>query len=105
MTPTVTLWSDACEYGIGAYNEKGMAWCWYIPTRKHGVLTLNLMEFLDSELSPYMTIHQLGHGDHVLSFMDSSSALVWMHKASFDPVNEGGHDMVARWLDWTLISN
>ena len=29
--PTVTLWSDTCKYGIGGYNDKGMAWLWYIP--------------------------------------------------------------------------
>ena len=23
-TPTVTIWSDTCEYGIGGYNDKGM---------------------------------------------------------------------------------
>ena len=28
-----------------------------------------------------------------------------MHKASFDPVNEGGYDTVARWLDWTIVIN
>ena len=31
MTPTVTLWSDACEYGIEGYNNKGMTWFWSIP--------------------------------------------------------------------------
>ena len=52
-----------------------------------------------------MTIHQLEHVSHVLAFMDSSSALGWMHKASFDPVNKGGHDTVAGWMGWTLVSN
>ena len=52
-----------------------------------------------------MTIQQLEHGSHVLDFTDISSALGWMHKAYFYPVNERGHDTVARWLGWTLISN
>ena len=28
-----------------------------------------------------------------------------MHKSSSNPVNEGGHDTVARWLGCTLVSN
>ena len=95
-TPTVTLWSDACKYGIGLYNNKGIAWRCYIPPECHGVIRLNLLEFLASSVSIYMTIQQLGHGDHILAFTDISSSLSWMHKSSFEPVNEGGHDTVAR---------
>ena len=47
-TPTVTLWSDTCEYGIRGYNNKGMAWRWYIPHKWYAVLTLNLLAFLAS---------------------------------------------------------
>ena len=104
-TPTVTLWSDTYEYGIGWYNDKGMAWSWYIPPEWHGVLTLNLLGFLVSEVFIYMNIQQQGHGSHVLAFMDSSSALGWMHKSSFDPVKKVCHGTVARWLGWTLVSN
>ena len=52
-----------------------------------------------------MNIQKLVHGAHVLAFADSSSALVWMHKAYFDPVNNLVYDTVAQWLGWTLISN
>ena len=34
--PIVTLLSDACEYGIGRYNYKGMEWSWYIPPNGMG---------------------------------------------------------------------
>ena len=30
-TPTVMLWSDTFKDGVGGYNDKGMAWRWYIP--------------------------------------------------------------------------
>ena len=99
------LCSDACKYWIGGYNDKGVAWCWYIPPELYGVLTMNLLEFLASEVSIYMTIQQLGHRSHILSFTGISSALRWMHEASFDPVNKGGHDTVAQWLGCTLVSN
>ena len=82
-----------------------MEWRWYIPPKWHGVLTLNLLELLASEVSIYMTIQQIGHGSHILAFTDISGALGWMQKAYFDPVNEGGHGTIVRWLGWTLVSN
>ena len=82
-----------------------MKWRWYIPPKWHGVITLNLLEFLASEFSIYMTIQQLRHRSNVLAFTDISSALGWMHNASFYPVNEGGHDTVTRWMGWKFVSN
>ena len=52
-----------------------------------------------------MTILQLGQGSHIMAFTDSSSALGWMHKAYFDPVNTESYNTVARWLGCTLDSN
>ena len=47
----------------------------------------------------------MGHGSHTLEFTDISSSLGCMHKASFDPVNEGGHDTFAQCLGCTLVIN
>ena len=102
---TFNLYSDACEYGIGGYNHSGLSRQFRIPPQWHGKLTLNLLELLASAISIYMTIQQLGHVSHILAFTDSSSALGWMHKASFDPLNAESHNAVARWIGWTLISN
>ena len=66
---------------------------------------MNLLEFLAPAVTIYMTILQLGQGSHILAFIDSSSALGWMHKASFDPVNAESHDAVAGWLGWVLVSH
>ena len=82
-----------------------MTWSWYIPSERHDVLPLNLLDILDSEKSIYMTIHKLGHGSHILAFRYSASALGWTHKSSFDPVKEEGHDTIAQWMGWTLVSN
>ena len=65
---------------------------------------MNLLEFLASAVTIYMTILQLGQGLHILAFTDSSNALGWMHKAPFDPVSAESHDAVSRWLGWTLVS-
>ena len=72
-TPTVALWSNACKYRIKGYNNKGTAWRWYISPEWHGILTLNLLEFLYLETSIHMTIQQVGKGYHIL--VVSSSAL------------------------------
>ena len=88
VTPMVTLWYNSCENYIWGYNDKFMAWRWRIPQEFHGVLTLNLLGFLDSKIYIYITIQQLVQGSHILSFTDSSSSLGWMHRASFDPVEE-----------------
>ena len=87
VKPSVTLWSDACEYGIGGYSKNFLSWRWRIPDAWHGKLMLNLLEFLASAVTIYMTILQLGQGSHILAFTESSGALGWKHKASFDPVN------------------
>ena len=76
MIPTVTLWSNASEYGTGVYNDKGMAWRWHIRLECHGVQAFILLELITSATSIYMTIQQLGQGSNTLAFTDISSALV-----------------------------
>ena len=98
VKPSVTLWSDACEYVIGGYSKNDPVWRWRIPAAWNGKLTLNLLEFLASAVTIYMTILQVGQGSHILELTDCSNALVWMHKASFDPVNAESHDAVSRWI-------
>ena len=66
---------------------------------------LNLLEFLASAVTIYITILQMGQGLHVLALTDSYRALGWIHKASFDPVNAESHDAGPPWLGWTLVSN
>ena len=82
-----------------------LAWRWRIPDAWHGKLTLNLLEFLASAVTIYITILHLGQGSHILALTDISSALGWMHKDYFNPVNAESHNAVARWLIWTLVSN
>ena len=102
---SVTLWLDACEYGIGGYSKNGLARQWRITTAWHGKLKLKLLELLASSVTIYMSILRMGKGSPILEFTDNSSALGWMNEASFDPVNTESHDTVAHWLVWTLVSN
>ena len=95
MAPTVTLWSDACEYVIGGYNDKGMTWLWRISPELHGVLKLNLPELLHSVMSIYMTTQKLEKGSHNLEFAERLSDLVCMHRSSLCPVKEYLHDTLS----------
>ena len=52
-----------------------------------------------------MTILQMGQGSDILSFTDSSIALGWMQKSSFNKVNAESHNALSHWLGWTLVSN
>ena len=65
---------------------------------------MNLIEFLASAVTIYMTILQMVQGSRILEFTDSYSALGWMHKSSFDPVNAESHYGVASCIGWTIIS-
>ena len=38
--------SDACEYGLGGYSAKGLAWRWEIATHLLSRAHINLLEFL-----------------------------------------------------------
>ena len=80
-----------------------MAWCCYIPPKLYGVLILNLLEILASETTIYIIIQQLGQVSHIISFIDSSVALGWMHNSSFNPVKEEPHDKVAQCMGRTLV--
>ena len=33
--PSITLWSDACKYGIGGYIKNGLLWQWRTPAVWH----------------------------------------------------------------------
>ena len=102
---SVTLWSNACEYGIRGYSKNVLAWQYIISAAWNRNLTLNLLEFLASEMTIYTNIMQMGEGSHILAFTESSSALGWMHKASFDPVNIESHNAVSHWLGWTVVND
>ena len=75
VKPPVTLWSDACEYGIGGYRDNGLAWGWIIHSEWHKKLMLKLLELLALTVTIYTTILKIGQGSHILAFTKSSSTL------------------------------
>ena len=85
--PTVTLWTDACEHGLGGYDDTGVAWRLEIPIDLQGIFTINLLEFIASYFGIRMAaLHHPTQYLRLMAYTDSSSALGWLYKASFDPV-------------------
>ena len=86
-------------------------WDRRVKLQRHGMELVHIprMEWCTNTEPPVIpclgSIQQLGHQSHVLAFTDISSALGWIHKASFESLNEGFHYTVAQWLGWTLVSN
>ena len=102
--PTGTTISDACEHGLGGFNSDGLAWRYELPPALIGKFSINLLKFIASAITIYLTIKSTTSPQKLLAFTDSSSALGWLYKASFT-YNQPAHDEVARWLAKTLIDN
>ena len=104
-SPTDISKSDACEIGLGGYNDCGLAWRYKLPPDLIGVFTINLLEFIAAIITIYMIIEKHGTNRKILAFTDSSSALGWMHHSTFNPNTHLSHDSAARKLAEILITN
>ena len=93
--PTDTIFSDACEIGMGGFSRDGLAWRFLLPDDLIGKFTINLLEFVAVYITIYMVLRNVGRNRRVLAFSDSSSALGWLYRASFHSGQEA-HDSVAR---------
>ena len=89
---------------MGGYNSEGLAWRYELPPALIGKFSINLLEFIASVITIYLTIKDSDHPKKILAFTDSSSALGWLYKANFH-TNQPAHDAVARWLAKTLIDH
>jgi len=90
--------------GWGGFNSKGLAWRYDLPDELIGVFSINLLEFIAAAITIYLTIQTEDGPQKLLSFTDSSSALGWLYKASFN-TSHPVHDAVARWLAKFMIEN
>ena len=100
--PTSVCFSDACEHGMGGYNENGLAWRFEIPQEHIGKFSINLLEFIAAVITIELTLNHGKNNQKILAFTDSSSALGWLFKASF-PTSMPHHDTTARYLAASLI--
>ena len=103
--PTDIAKSDACEIGMGGYNQCGLAWRYKLPSDLQGIFTINLLEFIAAIITIHMVIQQHGKSRKILAFTDSSSASGWMHHSTFNIKTHQSHDIAARKLAEILITN
>ena len=96
--PDMFCWSDACEYGIGGYNNKGWAWQWKIPARLRGKFSINLLEFLAAVVTIIVSLENTEENTKNFALTDNSSALGWLFKDSFHPETKEQHNKIARYL-------
>lgn len=77
--------TDACPAGIGGFSNKGRAWRWKIPTHLQYRMTLNMLEFVASIISPWIDIIEddLPELSCILSMTDSSTTEGWLRKSNF----------------------
>ena len=104
--PDVTCWSDACLTGMGGYDSNGRAWRWAIPMELRGYLSLNLLEYLASiiTIKLYLTSNASPY-PCILSILDSTSAIGWLHKSSFDEATHSQHAHLARQFATTMLDH
>ena len=93
-TPTHTTFSDACEHGLGGFSTNGWAWRYELPHELIGQFSINLLEFLAVSITISLISRNTNSNTKILAFTDSSSALGWLHKASFAS-NQRNHDKTA----------
>ena len=106
--PSITCYSDACEYGMGGYIVGGPAWRFKIPDDLLGYFSINFLEFLAAVLTIESAIKwkdDKNYPHRILSFTDNLSTLNWLFQANFDPNSHEAHDRVARSLAWLCTSN
>ena len=99
--------SDACEFGMGGLDDLGNSWRYALPEDLQGIFSINLLEFIAAILTIKMVIRNKRKDSvlKILSLTDSSSALGWMYKSSFNPLNYPLHDVVARHMATNLMEN
>ena len=102
--PEVICYSDACEFGMGGLLESGVGWRLQLPPNLVGKFSLNVLEFIAAVITIHLAIGGRSN-TRILAITDSTSALGWLHRASFDPGSQGCLDQVARRLATMVFSS
>ena len=106
--PDLLCWSDASLTGMGGYTSTGLAWRWEIPLALRGRLTLNSLEYAASIVTIQLSLNQLRDSvmfPCILSILDSTSAIGWLHKSSFDETSQSIQSELARHLALMMLNN
>ena len=105
--PDVLCWSDACLTGMGGYTSSGLTWRWEIPLHLRGYLTLNTLEYAASIITIQIYLSSTPSTTPypcLLSLLDSTSAIGWLHKSSFDEATHSVQATMSRYLAKLMMS-
>jgi hypothetical protein len=97
--PDITIWTDACEYGIGGYSyPRGRAWKWAIPEELKHRAHINILEFMAALVGIWVEIVEgLAPPEScILAFGDNTSAIGWLHKSKYRLDGENDHSVTAK---------
>ena len=100
-TPSLTVYSDACEWGLGGFTTNGTAWRYELTPNLQHRASINFLEFLASIVTILLGLDiEYFSSDHpsVLAFSDNSSAVGWLYHSTFQPSTHNHHDKLARHL-------
>lgn len=105
--PDVTCWSDASFTGMGGYNSLGHAWWFELPLECRGRFTLYCLEYVSSiiTISLYLMSSPSTEFPCILSLLDSTSAIGWLHSSSFADASQATHVSLARYLASMMLDN
>ena len=85
---TVTLWSDACEAGMGGITSSGLAWRFAIPEEDQGKIHINVLEYIAGLITLMIAVENSDEEFKcVLALLDNTSAVAWLKKSSFAEEN------------------
>ena len=107
-TPTKTCWGDACLTGMGGYDSLGNAWRWGIPLTCRGKFTLNCLEYAASIITIQNALSSVSASETfpcILSLLDSTSAIGWLHSSSFIETTQAIHVELARHLASLMLNS
>ena len=74
-------------------------------TSSESLFSINFWEFVAATITIVFVVITVGVNVKILELTDNTSALGWLHKASFDPAGKSSYDWVARWLAKFLIEH
>ena len=85
---TVTIWSDACEAGMGGITSSGLAWRFAIPEEDQGKIHINVLEYIAGLITLMIAVENSDEEfPCVLALLDNTSAVAWLKKSSFAEEN------------------
>eukprot|EP00957_Ditylum_brightwellii_P199718 15224592-Ditylum_brightwellii.AAC.1 len=94
--PTFWSWSKACEWGLGGYNNLGMAWRLELLDWMFGIFTVNFLEFLANIIMHWITVPFVPLMCCYLNLSDITNTVGQLYKSLFQHDTQYEHTALAK---------